>query len=90
MALLPLVLPWNEFYWKSGEDGRLRIQECTSCSGLIHPPKPICPSCRSTDLAVREVSGRGILFGLTLNHHYLFPVVCYPYPIAQVSIEEVM
>jgi acetyl-CoA acetyltransferase/uncharacterized OB-fold protein len=88
MALLPLVLPWNEFYWKSGADGKLRIQECTSCSGLIHPPKPICPSCGSTELGVREVSGRGTLFGLTVNHHYPFPGVSNPFPIAQVSLEE--
>ncbi len=88
MAMLPLVLPWNEFYWKSGADGRLRIQECTSCSGLIHPPKPICPSCRSQELTVREVSGRGTLFGLTVNHHYPYPGLTNPYVVAQVALEE--
>lgn len=85
---LPLVLPWNEFYWKSGADGRLRIQECSSCSGLIHPPKPICPSCGSRDLSVREVSGRGILFGFTVNHHFPFPGVTNPFAIAQVALDE--
>ncbi|MGY1743598.1 MULTISPECIES: thiolase C-terminal domain-containing protein [unclassified Blastococcus] len=88
MALLPLVLPWNEFYWKSGADGRLRIQECSSCSGLIHPPKPVCPSCRSSEPAVREVSGRGTLFGFTVNHHYPYPGLTDPYVVAQVALEE--
>lgn len=88
MALLPLVLPWTEFYWKAGADGRLRIQECSSCSGLVHPPKPTCPSCRSTDLSVREVSGRGTLFGFTVNHHYPYPGLTNPYVVAQVALEE--
>ena len=88
MALLPLVLPWNEFYWTSGADGRLRIQECSSCSGLIHPPKPVCPSCGNAEPAVREVSGRGTLFGLTVNHHYPYPGLTNPYVVAQVALEE--
>jgi acetyl-CoA acetyltransferase/uncharacterized OB-fold protein len=85
---LPSVLPWNEFYWTSGTDGRLRIQECSSCSGLIHPPKPICPSCRSHDLAVREVSGRGTLFGFTVSHRFQLPGLPSPYVVAQVALEE--
>ncbi|MGY1772465.1 thiolase C-terminal domain-containing protein [Blastococcus sp. SYSU D00813] len=88
MALLPLVLPWTEFYWKAGADGRLRIQECSSCSSLVHPPKPTCPSCRGTDLSVREVSGRGTLFGFTVNHHYPYPGLTNPYVVAQVALEE--
>jgi len=83
-----LVTPQSEFFWKSGEDGRLRLQECESCKGLIHPPKPICPYCRGHETAVKEVSGQGRLFGFTVNHRFALPGLEPPYVVAQVSIDE--
>jgi acetyl-CoA acetyltransferase/uncharacterized OB-fold protein len=85
---LPLVLPWNEWYWTSGADGKLRVLGCSSCDALVHPGKPICPSCGSRDLVVRELSGRGVLFGFTVNHHFPFPGVTNPFAIAQVALDE--
>jgi acetyl-CoA acetyltransferase/uncharacterized OB-fold protein len=85
---LPLVTLSTEFYWTSGADGRLRIQECSSCSGLIHPPKPICPYCRSHELAVRVVSGYAMLVGFTVNHRFGLPGLPPPYVVAQVALEE--
>lgn len=85
---LPAVTPWNEFYWTSGAEGRLCIQECSSCSGLIHPPKPVCPRCRSHELRLRDVSGRGTLFGFTVSHRFQLPGLPAPYVVAQVALEE--
>ena len=44
---LPLLTDENEFFWKSGADGTLRLQECQACAALIHPPAPVCRYCRS-------------------------------------------
>ena len=44
---LPELTPANEWFWTSGADGRLRVQGCTDCGTLVHPPVPICPACRS-------------------------------------------
>ncbi|MGH3247086.1 MAG: Zn-ribbon domain-containing OB-fold protein, partial [Trebonia sp.] len=85
---LPLVTPWTEFYWTSGADGRLRFQECASCSALIHPPKPVCPYCRGAELRVRAVSGLATLFGFTVSHRFALPGLPSPYIVAQVAIEE--
>jgi acetyl-CoA acetyltransferase/uncharacterized OB-fold protein len=85
---LPLVTPWNEFYWRSGADGRLRLQSCTSCSGLIHPPKPVCPYCGGSETAVRELSGFATLFGFTVSHRFQLPGLPSPYIVAQVAVEE--
>src|SRR6266571_4708309 len=63
---LPLLTLDNEFFWTSGEDGTLRIQECNSCAALIHPPQPVCRYCRGHDLGVREVSGLGTLASFTV------------------------
>jgi acetyl-CoA acetyltransferase/uncharacterized OB-fold protein len=85
---LPYITPLNAFYWKSGEDGTLRVQACGSCAGLVHPPKPICPYCRSHDLAVREVSGYATLFGFTVSHRFQLPGLPSPYATGQVALEE--
>jgi acetyl-CoA acetyltransferase/uncharacterized OB-fold protein len=85
---LPFVTPWTEFYWTSGSDGRLRLQECNSCSALIHPPKPACPYCGGGETGIRAVSGFGTLFGFTVSHRFQLPGLPVPNIVAQVAIEE--
>ncbi|ORV99987.1 thiolase C-terminal domain-containing protein [Mycobacterium kyorinense] len=85
---LPLLTLDNEFFWKSGEDGTLRLQECTDCNALIHPPAPVCRYCRSHNMGVRAVSGRGTLAGFTVNHRFSLPDLPAPYVVAQVAIAE--
>ncbi|MFJ3774576.1 thiolase C-terminal domain-containing protein [Streptomyces sp. NPDC090075] len=85
---LPLVTPWNEFYWTSGADGRLRVQECASCTALVHPPQPVCPRCRDTEPRPREVSGSGTLFGFTVSHRFGLPGLPLPLIVAQVALDE--
>ena len=85
---LPLLTPTNEFYWTSGADGRLRFQKCGACSGLIHPPKPVCPYCHSDDLGVTEVSGHGRLAGFTQNFQQWHPAFAAPYVVGMVVLDE--
>ncbi|XVQ14707.1 thiolase C-terminal domain-containing protein [Spirillospora sp. CA-255316] len=85
---LPSITPETEFFWTSGADGRLRFQECESCTALIHPPQPVCRHCRGSGLRVREVSGRATLIGFTVNHRFSMPGLPAPYVVAQVAIEE--
>ncbi|MFC8097724.1 OB-fold domain-containing protein [Streptomyces sp. NPDC057363] len=85
---LPLVTPWNEFYWRSGAEGVLRVQECASCTGLVHPPKPVCPRCRDARVEPRTVSGFGTLFGYTVSHRFGLPGLPSPTIVAQVALEE--
>ena len=85
---LPLVTPETEFFWTSGADGRLRLQECESCRALIHPPQPVCRYCRGHQIGVRVVSGFATLIGFTVNHRFSLPGLPAPYVVAQVAIEE--
>ena len=70
---LPELTPATEWFWKSGEDGCLRIQGCTDCGCLVHPPMPICPQCRSRSWAPTEVSGLATVVGCTVNAHRWLP-----------------
>ncbi len=74
--LPPQVTEQNRFFWTAGADGTLRIQECESCSALIHPPQPVCRYCRGHRMGVREVSGTATLAGFTVNHRFGLPPAC--------------
>lgn len=90
MRLLPQLTPFNEWFWTSGADGRLRIQACTDCEQLVHPPAPVCPSCRSSAWEARAVSGRATVIGFTINAHPWMPGfdLDLPYVIAVVALDE--
>ncbi|MGM7645413.1 thiolase C-terminal domain-containing protein [Nocardia sp. JW2] len=85
---LPLLTEDNAFFWTSGADGRLRIQECGACAELIHPPQVVCRYCHGRTLGARVVSGFATLIGFTVNHRFQVPGLRAPYVVAQVAIEE--
>ena len=88
MRPLPELTPANEWFWKSGADGRLRIQRCADCRAFVHPPVPICPSCRSRAWEAAPVSGRATIVGFTINHQRWIPGFDPPYVIANVALAE--
>jgi acetyl-CoA acetyltransferase/uncharacterized OB-fold protein len=88
VRLLPQLTPATEWFWTSGADGRLRVQGCTDCGQLVHPPVPICPTCRSRAWVPTEVSGRATVIGFTVNHHRWLPGFDPPYVVANVALDE--
>ncbi|HEV8298326.1 MAG TPA: OB-fold domain-containing protein [Acidimicrobiales bacterium] len=87
-APLPALTPWNRFYWQSGEAGVLRMQRCRSCTELLFPPGPRCPTCQSTVFAVEDLSGRGVVEAFTVNHQQWHPAITPPYVVAIVALAE--
>ena len=69
----PFVAPGNEYFFDAGGDGNMRIKRCQDCSRYIHPPKPVCDKCRSSNVVPEVVSGKGILFGYSVNVHFSMP-----------------
>ncbi len=88
MRPLPELTPWTSWFWTSGADGRLRIQGCNDCGQLVHPPVPICPTCRSRSSEPKTVSGRATIVGYTVNQHQWHPDLPPPYVIAVVALAE--
>ena len=88
MRPLPELTSANEWFWKSGSDGVLRIQGCDDCGQLVHPPVPICPYCRSRSSKPTAVSGRATVVGFTVNSHRWLPGFDPPYVIANVALAE--
>lgn len=66
--VLPAVDETNEFFWTSGQDGRLRFLRCQACGYFLHPPGPRCPECGGRELEPEAVSGRATVATCTVNH----------------------
>jgi acetyl-CoA acetyltransferase/uncharacterized OB-fold protein len=88
MFPVPEVDLRSEFYWTSGADGVLRLQRCSDCGSLVHPPSAACHRCRCSELGVQEVSGRGTIVAVTVNHQAWQPGLEVPYAIAVLAIDE--
>ena len=88
MRPLPELLPGSDWFWTSGADGVLRVQGCTECRTLVHPPVPICPACRSRSWEPTPVSGNATVIGYTVNQHQWLPGFDPPYVIAVVALDE--
>jgi acetyl-CoA acetyltransferase/uncharacterized OB-fold protein len=88
MRPLPQLTTANDWFWTSGADGTLRVQGCTDCGSLVHPPTPICPRCRSRSSKPTPVSGRATVVGFTVNDHQWLPGLDPPYVIANVVLAE--
>jgi uncharacterized OB-fold protein/acyl dehydratase len=78
----------NAFFWEGVAAGELRIQRCTSCKALRHPPGPMCPRCHSLDWDAIVSSGRGEVFSFVIAHHPPVPPFSYPNAIALIQLDE--
>jgi hypothetical protein len=84
----PLLTDDNAFFWEAAIEGQLVAQRCRGCGRLRHPPRPMCPDCRSLEFEVVPLSGRGSLYSYAILHHPRHPAFDYPVIAALVDLEE--
>jgi uncharacterized protein len=84
----PAISDDTRFFWEGVERGELRIQRCLSCGELRHPPRPMCPRCRSLDWDAVRASGRGTVHSYVVPHHPRLPAFPDRYVVALVDLEE--
>ena len=75
-------------YWDGVAAGELRIQRCTSCAALRHPPGPMCPRCGSMTWDSVVAAGTGTVFSAIVPRSPEFPGFRYPYVVALVELSE--
>lgn len=78
----------NAFFWEGVAAGELRIQRCTGCGTLRHPPRPMCGSCRSTQWDTIVASGRGEVYSYAIHHYPPLPGIGLPLTVILVELEE--
>lgn len=92
---IPVMRPYidldNQGYWDAVNNHRLVLQHCTKCDRFLHPPRPMCPGCRSQDtLEWKESSGKGIIYSFVMftSPKMAYPAYELPYAVALVELEE--
>ncbi len=86
--LAPAISPDTEFFWNGLREHKLLIQRCRGCRALRHPPRPMCPNCRSLDWDPIESAGRGTVYSYVMPHEPRFPFFEYPYIVVLVQLDE--
>ncbi len=91
---IPLIRPIvdndTRGYWDAMKRHELVIQRCKNCGLRVHPPRPMCPRCLSTEKEWTPVSGKGVIH-TWVNIVYdksSFPGIKVPYSVAVVELEE--
>ena len=84
----PALTQDNAFWFEGAKEHRLLIQRCAQCGELRHPPRPVCPQCRSYEWDTVEASGRGTVYSYVVNHYPQVPAFDYPLPIGLIELEE--
>ena len=75
-------------FWASGNDGILRIAQCSDCGKRTHPQSVLCPDCHGRKLPLQPVSGKAVVVGVTINVQQWLPNFPPPYVIAIVALTE--
>jgi uncharacterized OB-fold protein len=87
---LPVPNPDNQGFWEACRRHELRLQRCTSCGTLRHPPRPMCPSCNGPEHDWALASGRGRVYSYTVVHGPTLPAfeTRAPYNVIVVQLDE--
>ena len=76
------------FFWEGTRQGQLRIQRCTGCGSLRHPPSPGCGACGSLDWDWKVASGDGTVYSWVVHHHPPVTGHTPPFVIVLVELDE--
>lgn len=65
----PVYTPDAAFFWEGVARGELLGQRCADCARLVHPPRPMCPSCHNLRRETVRLSGRGKVYSWVIPRH---------------------
>jgi len=77
-------------FWDGCARGELLVQRCANCGRPRIPPRPMCPSCRSSASGWEQLSGRGTVWSLVVPHPPLLAAYAAvaPYNVVVVALDE--
>lgn len=84
----PAISRDTAFFWEGLKQNELRIQQCTQCKTLHHPPMVRCANCGSYDMGHRTVKGDGTLYSFVEPYHPVVPFMRYPYVVGLIELRE--
>lgn len=78
----------SKHYWQGLRDGKLLLQQCSSCQTLRHPPQPMCEQCQSLNWQTIESGCEGSIYSHTTIHYPEIPPFDYPNSVVLVDLDE--
>lgn len=77
-------------FWLGCAAGELRVQRCVRCEWVTHPPRPMCPQCRSTEREWVATAGTGTVWSFVVAHPPLLPAYAAfaPYNVIVVELDD--
>ena len=84
---MPVADELTQFFWDGAARQELLILQCTACGTFLHPPRPVCRSCLSTDVAPKQVSGRATLYTWTVVEQAFHPFYADKVPYVYATVE---
>lgn len=87
---MPQPSPLTQGFWDGIRAGHLVIQQCDDCAKFRHYPQYRCAACGSSEWHWEAVSGRGVIYSLSVAHHPFHPAWKgrTPYVVATIDLEE--
>ena len=84
----PTVHPDNEQFWEGVQRQELVLQRCKECGKWLHPPRPMCPKCRSLETEWIPSTGKGTIHSWVVYRESPHPGLKVPYAVVLVELEE--
>jgi uncharacterized OB-fold protein len=77
-------------FFEAARDGVLTVEQCATCRRFRHPPRLVCPACRSFERRWQPVSGRGHIWSWIVVHPPLLAgfAELAPYNVVTVELVE--
>jgi uncharacterized OB-fold protein len=77
-------------FWAATEQRQLVMQRCESCDQLVWYPRFVCPHCGAFALRWEELSGRGVVYAVSVHHRAAHPAFAerVPYSVVLVDLDE--
>lgn len=85
---MPPMLWDNMGFWEGIKGHELVFQKCKQCDAWAHPPRPMCPRCRSLEKEWSPSTGKGIICSWVTYRQSLHPGFKVPYSVVLVELEE--
>ena len=85
---MPRILWDNMGFWEGIKRHELVFQRCKQCGTWLHPPRPVCPNCRSLEKEWAPSKGKGTIYSWVTYLKSPHPAFKAPYSVVLVELEE--
>lgn len=84
----PVAESYEEGFWNAIKEKRLVFQRCADCGQWLHPPRPLCPKCKSFNLKWEASSGKGTIYSHVTFEKEAHPLYRVPYEVVLVAMDD--